>query len=70
MDSIPDELLFQRREEFIIANIKFKNAGTIFTARACIVLGALFYLKTKPNYLQIGKGEVNNLEMIKVETFL
>jgi len=70
LSSIPGDLLFERRDEFLMATVKFRNNGILYTTRMITVLGGLFYLRTKPNYLNTLNGELNNFESIKMETYL
>jgi hypothetical protein len=67
LNAIPEEFLFPNRGEFIIANVKFKTNGLSFSTKICMVLGSLFYLKTKPNYLNAKAIDANDFQLVRIE---
>jgi hypothetical protein len=62
---IPGEILFDRKDEFRLAIIKFKINKETYLSEIYMVLGQLFDIKVKPKPLKY-KGEIN-LELIDIK---
>jgi hypothetical protein len=48
MDSIPNEFLFNKKDEFVIAKMSFKHDRKLFTSKITMVLGSIFEIQIKP----------------------
>ena len=60
--SIPENVLFDRKDDFCLGKIKFKIKNQNYVAEVYFVLGALFEIRIKPIPINLGDLRVEEIE--------